>query len=318
MLRTTILALAICGSCLAFGQEPPQGPPPGGGQGFRGGPPGGPQGMRGGPGMMMGGPRILMRPDVQKELKITDDQRQKLADLMPPGPGAFEGRPGGPPGGFGGGPGGPPGGFGGGPGGPPPGGFGGGQGGPGGPPPGGQGGPGGPPPPGGQGGFGGGAGGQGGFGGGPGGQGGFGGGQGGPGGFGGPGPGQMRQMEKKIKAILSESQYTRYQQLSLQQQGAMAIMRPDISQKLGITDDQRDQLDEAMRNSRPPRPPQGDQPPDPQQMHEQMKKHRQEMEQKILAVLTSSQKDQWNGMLGKPFTFHEAPRPPQGGFGGGG
>ena len=44
----------------------------------------------------------------------------------------------------------------------------------------------------------------------------------------------MQQIEQKIKGILSESQYTRYQQLSLQLQGPMAVMRPDIGQKLGF------------------------------------------------------------------------------------
>src|SRR4051794_10590833 len=105
MLRTTILALALCGAALAYGQDPqggpPQGGPPQGGPGgWQGGPPpAGPNGpgmQRGGPmgpgmmmGVKMGGPRILMRPDVQKELKLSDEQKQKLGQIMPPpgGPG---------------------------------------------------------------------------------------------------------------------------------------------------------------------------------------------------------------------------------------
>lgn len=107
-------------------------------QGF-GGPP--PQGGPGGPRMMFGGPMggvqpaemLVMREDVQADLKLTDEQKSKLLELRqsmrPGGPG---GAPGGGPGGPGGGPPGGGGGFGG----LPPGGAG--QGGPG------QGGPGGP------------------------------------------------------------------------------------------------------------------------------------------------------------------------------
>jgi Spy/CpxP family protein refolding chaperone len=92
-----ILSIALLASLSVFGQERPpqqnqtahegrmmsgmQGPGPGmQGPGMRG--PGGPGMMRGGPGM---GPREsmpdLLRPEIQKELAITAEQRQKLEDI---------------------------------------------------------------------------------------------------------------------------------------------------------------------------------------------------------------------------------------------
>jgi hypothetical protein len=296
VLATGALAIAI-GLSLAQ-QAGPQGGSLGPGQGpggQRG--PGGPGGMQRGP----AGPRLLMHPDVQKELKLTDEQKQQLGRLMPPmGPGG--------PGGFGpggGGPGGPPqgGGFSGGQqrgqGGPPQGGgFGGGQ----------QRGQGGPP----QGG-------------------GFGGGQqrgqGGPGGPGGPGFGQDQgEMEKKIQEILTDDQYKRYKEIELQVQGAPAVLRPDVSQKLGITEEQRQQIRQILESNRPQmQPPQGGDRPDPEKMRAEMEKRREEMNKKVLAVLTADQRSKWQTMLGKPFKLTQPAfgpggpgGPPPGGPGGGG
>lgn len=108
---------------------------PGGGPGGQGGP-----GGRGGMRMMMGGPggggvasadMLIMRQDVQEDLKLTDEQKEKLDELRKTmRPGGRGGPGGGGPGGVGGFGGPPPGG---GPDGPPPGGPGGQGGGPGGP-----------------------------------------------------------------------------------------------------------------------------------------------------------------------------------------
>jgi hypothetical protein len=130
-------------------------------------------------------------------------------------------------------------------------------------------------------------------------------GQGGPGGPGGPGQGgpeMMQQLEKRLKAILSETQYTRYQQLSFQAGGVRMLLRPELAEKLGITEEQREQIMEA---GRPPMP-QGGQPgqrPDPNEME----KRRKEVEAKMLAVLTPAQRKQWAEMTGPAFKFKQLP-----------
>src|SRR5579862_6960204 len=187
---TRILAttLAIVWASAALAQEGPGGPPPPD-QG-----PGGGQGEFRRPPMPRGPIGLLMNPKVQQELKLTDDQIEKIRSLRPE-------RGGGP--GFGG--------------------------------PGGEG-PGGPPPPSDRGGPG-----FGGPGGGP--------GYGGPGGPGGPGG---RQMEQKIKAILTASQYQRFHEIDLQAQGARAIGRPEVAKELGLSEDQIEQIHDMM-----PPPPGG-------------------------------------------------------------
>ncbi len=297
MFKTTLIALALVAASLTLAQDGQGGPPPAGPQGGR------MQMGRQGRQMMGPGPNILMRPDVQKELKLSQEQIQQLAQLMPPPQGGFGG-PGR------GGPGGP-----GGQGGPPPGG----PGGPGGPPPGGPGGQGGPPPGGPAGPPPGGPGGQGGQGGRPP---GFPGGQGGQPGQGQGGFGQQRgrEMDGKIKEILNPSQFKRYQELVLQLQGAGVIGRPNVSEKLGLSQEQRQQIQQIMQNDRPPMAPQGGQggPPDPQQMRAQMMAHRKEVEGKVLAILTDAQRGAWRDMLGQPFKFQEMPMGPGGPGGRGG
>jgi Spy/CpxP family protein refolding chaperone len=121
---------------------------------------------------------------------------------------------------------------------------------------------------------------------------------------------RVQEMEAKIKGILSAAQFKRYQELSLQLQGPTALMRREVSEQVGLNDSQRQQIETIMRDNRPPMPPQGGQggnPPDFEAMRKQMDKMREEVGKKILAVLTPSQKDKWDSMLGKPFKFETGP-----------
>lgn len=238
--------------------------PRGGGQGG----PGGQQGQGGQRGGMQmrgpqGGPTILRDPKVQIELKLTDQQKSQIQQVLE------EMRP---------------------------------QGGPGGQGQGGQGQGGGQRGQGGQG--------QGGQG-----QGGGQRGQGGQGGQGGPGAELIQQIEAKLKTILNDGQFNRYQQLSLQASGPMAFMRPDVVQKLGITEQQQQQMRAIMEANRPPRPEPGQggqgeppQPPNPEEMKARMDKLMNE----LLGVLNGNQRNQWNQMTGAKFEFS----PPQQGRGG--
>jgi hypothetical protein len=279
-LLSAMALTAVCAS--AFAQD---GPPQGDQNGQptmqrRDGGPGG-QGMRRmGPGMEP----LFMRPDVQKELKLTDDQIEKLKALMP------RPRMGGP-GGGGPGDGGPDG-----------------IGGPGGAGPGSPGGEGGDlqggPPGGGQRRV-------------------QGGGQRGGQRGGGPGGEQgMRrmggpdQMDSKLGEILSDGQLKRLKQLRLQREGGMSLMRKDIAEKVGLSDDERQKLrgmvDEAMQAMRPDQGQDG--PPDRKTMEAMHKK----LSEQILGSLSSKQHSKWNDLIGKPFKFDENwhPRRPQGGPGG--
>ncbi len=157
---------------------------------------------------------------------------------------------------------------------------------------------------------------------------------------GGPEGGPMGQrgprIEDEVKQILSEAQFHRFEQLVLQFEGPRSVMRPEIGEVLGLTDQQHEQLREIMGEFRPEgrrggpgeggqgrgqqgRGEQG-QPPTPPNM-EEMEARRKEMEAKILSVLTADQKAKWQSMLGAPFTFEKpemGQRPPADRRGGGG
>ncbi|GBC90668.1 MAG: hypothetical protein N2045_10225 [Fimbriimonadales bacterium] len=140
-------------------------------------------------------------------------------------------------------------------------------------------------------------------------------------------PDQRRQRMEEIRqkndptTVLTDAQKKRLRELELQWQGPMALMNPEIAREVGLTQEQQSKIQgilqeqfQAMRE----RFQQGGGQPDPQAFE----KARQELENKILAVLTPAQREKWNQMLGKPFQF-EGGRGfgpgfggPRGGFGG--
>lgn len=243
-----------------FGQEGGmQAPDQGSGQGFGQGPGRGFE-QRRPPRPPMMGPGFLLRADVAKELSLTDEQTEKIKALHPQFGREMPGRPpmGGQPGQEG-----PP---------PPPPGEQGREGPPPPPPGGGEMQPGGPPPQGGD--------------------------EMGPGGPGQHAHGGGKEMEAKIAKILNAKQLARYHELALQFEGAHAINRHEIAEKLGLSEEQIQQIHDA---SRPPRPEPGQQRPDFRAM-------RKEVDAKILAILSDEQKSKWQAILGKPFTFEQADR----------
>lgn len=249
MKRILVFALAVaCTVALA------QGPGSGGG-----GPQEGPRGGRMGMQMGMqrgGGLRIITRPDVQKELAVTETQKTAIAELFPNRRGAGGGPRGGDQ-----------------PGGPAAG------------PP--------PPPPGGQGGADAGPRGQ----------------RGDPAAM----QAQQAEQERKLKAILDAKQWTRFNELRLQQEGVNALLRPDVAKEVGLSEDQTSKLKaiqqssmDGMREAMMAAREGGDM--DREAMQAMMEKSRKDTEAKMLAVLTEPQKLKWTAMLGKPFTFEQIGR----------
>jgi len=126
------------------------------------------------------------------------------------------------------------------------------------------------------------------------------------------------EMDAKIKAILDDTQYTRFHELTLQQRGASALLERKVSDKVALTQDQRKQIQTIMEENRPTPPqPGGGGQLEFEKMRQEMDARQKSINEKILAVLTSDQKSTWNKMLGKPFTFKRN-SPPQGGRGGNG
>ncbi|MBX7132023.1 MAG: hypothetical protein K1X67_05015 [Fimbriimonadaceae bacterium] len=122
-------------------------------------------------------------------------------------------------------------------------------------------------------------------------------------------PKGMDDFEKKLKAILNASQLARFEQLQLQARGPMAIMEPETAKKLGLTEKQKTQVRDIFQSSRRPQPPQSKpgERPDFEKMQKDIAKYRNELNAKLLGVLTADQRKKWSSMIGKPFKFPTGP-----------
>lgn len=143
-----------------------------------------------------------------------------------------------------------------------------------------------------------------------------------------PNPETMRELQQKIqrelRAILDDSQYRRYGQLDLQASGPRAFQRPEVIERLKLSDQQLGQIRDLMGANRPkgefqegpPRgegpggPPRGEGPggPPPGQFQGGPRPNPDEMMQKVLAILTADQRQKWLAMTGKKFNFPMPPR----------
>lgn len=144
---------------------------------------------------------------------------------------------------------------------------------------------------------------------------------------------RAKQAEDALKAILDEKQFARYSELRLQRQGPNALLRPEVSSALSLTQEQKDKLNEILeanaprrggpggpgqggpgRGPRPDgeaggnRPPRGEggprgERPDFEALRAEMEKRREKVNNELTAVLTPEQKAQWEKMLGAKFNF---------------
>lgn len=129
--------------------------------------------------------------------------------------------------------------------------------------------------------------------------------------------GEMRAIQHQaVVDILDNTQMHRFNQLELQQQGASALRRKEIADKLQLSTQQRSEIDTilgqprgGMRNGAQGGTNQGMSDADRQKMRQQMRDTRKAADEKALGVLNATQKRQWKAMQGKPFDFG----PPGGG-----
>jgi len=116
------------------------------------------------------------------------------------------------------------------------------------------------------------------------------------------------QVQEKLAAILKETlkqdQGKRLGQLELQRDGAFALLHGDaqIGKNLKITDEQRKQFMTVVQEAQMKLEPlikQAQSGGDPQEIWPKIMKIRKEHEDKIEALLTDAQTEQWKEMLGK-------------------
>ena len=129
---------------------------------------------------------------------------------------------------------------------------------------------------------------------------------------------QAEKVLAQLEEVLYPNQLERLQEIALQMRGIGAFEDPDVVEKLGLTEDQKEQLSakrEEFRETARERMQEifagggGDR----EKMGEAFREMRAEMEDNILSVLTAEQRKTFDEMKGEAF---EMPRPEGRGFGG--
>lgn len=100
--------------------------------------------------------------------------------------------------------------------------------------------------------------------------------------------------ESELKTVLSEQQYVRYKQAGRQRAGMRALLDERETADLGLSDDQKKQLEEKSREVFNQFRELRDLPEEEQQAK------RAEFEESLLSVLTPDQRQKWNDGLGAP------------------
>lgn len=118
------------------------------------------------------------------------------------------------------------------------------------------------------------------------------------------------EMKEKLEEVLFPEQTSRLEQIALQVRGVQALNDDDVATELGITDDQKKELEEVRDSMREEMGAkaremfanrgEGDNP------REAIAEFRKAMETKILAVLTDEQQTKFEEMKGEKFEMPES------------
>ena len=126
---------------------------------------------------------------------------------------------------------------------------------------------------------------------------------------------QTKEANGKLAEILLKPQMERAEEIRIQALGLAALSDPEVAKKLKITDAQKKKMEEANTASRESmrarfqQLAQGGGERDRDAIREEFQKLRKEAEKKVLAVLDSPQKAEFEKIKGEPFEM------PEGGFG---
>jgi hypothetical protein len=127
--------------------------------------------------------------------------------------------------------------------------------------------------------------------------------------------------KKKVDDILLPPQRERLDQITLQLAGAQALSRPEVAEKLGLSDEQKSKLKDLADDAQQKRMDliSGGPPSDQQEMQDRMQKVQKisaDQKEKAMALLTDDQKQALEKMQGKKFELDMSQMMPRGGFGG--
>jgi len=112
----------------------------------------------------------------------------------------------------------------------------------------------------------------------------------------------QKSQQSKLDEILTPGQRDRFKEISLQVRGAGALSEKDVQEALALSTDQKDQITKIREENRPQRGQGGGNGGN----FEELRKAREEANNKVLAVLTSDQKAKFEKMQGKKIEIDRA------------
>ncbi len=122
----------------------------------------------------------------------------------------------------------------------------------------------------------------------------------------------MKASNAKLKEILLPHQVKRLEEIALQRRGVNALSDPEIAEKIGLSDSQKKELEEAQAANRETMIARGRElfqrgreRPDREKVREQFNKLREEADARLLAVLTPDQMKKFEELKGEPFEMPE-------------
>lgn len=106
---------------------------------------------------------------------------------------------------------------------------------------------------------------------------------------------------REVESVLTTKQRERFGQILLWVAGPVAIVRPEVAEKVGLTREQLQKLVELVRDFAQAARRDEANPPDRQALRERVRKARAELDAKILDLLTAEQRAAWERLRGPEF-----------------
>lgn len=121
-----------------------------------------------------------------------------------------------------------------------------------------------------------------------------------------------KQGDEKLAAILKPEQLDRLNQLKLQREGTTALARPEVADKLGLSQEQKDSVAKTIEAYRSqssfPSNFRDLSDEERDKYFDEARQRREKVQAELLALLTDQQKTNWEAMQGEKFTFPERGR----------
>jgi hypothetical protein len=119
-----------------------------------------------------------------------------------------------------------------------------------------------------------------------------------------------KKAEETIKTVLDEKQQKRLAELRIQREGAAALARAEVAEKVGLDAAQKDKVKKIQADNTPATRAnfQNATPEERQKLIAEARERREKTNKELLAVLTSAQKESFEKLQGTKFTFPEVRR----------